>query len=119
MCTSFSGAMLILINSIAVGKRVIPYRFRNNSDGGVNYHHCFVDVSTAEQASAAVDALNGTQLASGGAPVRVSIAKPSSSGLQPRDENASHSPKPRSEGKPRSDGKERPGMASMSWRRVA
>jgi RNA recognition motif-containing protein len=90
---------------------VIPFRLRNTSGRGDNSHHCFVDITTPEQAQAAVKALDG-KVFNGGSEVRVNIARPHSGG-QRNGEEKEETPR-----KPKAEPKERPGMAGASWRRA-
>lgn len=57
--------------SVAIGKRITP-RVETRSMPG-NYHYCFVDFSSVEEAQRALDALNGREIVGGN--LRVSFPK--------------------------------------------
>jgi RNA recognition motif-containing protein len=65
-----------------ISKRITPHEVTAAKPG--NHHYCFVDFETAEEASAAMAATNGTSLPQYGGRLRVSIANPIPSKLTRR-----------------------------------
>ncbi|KAF4963832.1 hypothetical protein FSARC_8192 [Fusarium sarcochroum] len=59
----------------AIGKRITPHESKKTQPG--NHHYCFVDFETKEEASSAVEALNGKEVAGGQLKVSVSERMPS------------------------------------------
>ncbi|KAM0547023.1 hypothetical protein ACHAPJ_010566 [Fusarium lateritium] len=61
--------------STAIGKRITPHESKKTLPG--NHHYCFVDFETKEEASSAVEALNGKEISGGQLKVSVSERMPS------------------------------------------
>ncbi|KAJ4271330.1 hypothetical protein NW762_000032 [Fusarium torreyae] len=59
----------------AIGKRITPHESKKTLPG--NHHYCFVDFETKEEASSAVEALNGKEIPGGQLKVSVSERIPS------------------------------------------
>jgi hypothetical protein len=59
------------IISTAIGKRITPHPATRSKPG--NYHYCFVDLGSREEARAAMRALNGRRIPGG--TLRVSLAR--------------------------------------------
>ncbi|KAI6769569.1 hypothetical protein HG530_004198 [Fusarium avenaceum] len=58
----------------AIGKRITPHESKRITPG--NHHYCFVDFETKEEASSAVEALNGKEIPGGQLKVSVSERVP-------------------------------------------
>jgi RNA recognition motif-containing protein len=104
-----------------VGKRITPHESTSALPG--NHHYCFVDFNTAEDAKAAMEALNGKDLPSG--PLKISIARaprPKMDGESPRrsynDETGTESPRraPREPREPRDRDAPQRSLMSNNWR---
>jgi len=64
----------------AIGKRITPHQSTRSKPG--NHHYCFVDLGSADEARAAIRALNGTRIPGG--TLRVSLAR----GIPPKSMNS-------------------------------
>ncbi|KAK4156185.1 hypothetical protein C8A00DRAFT_12856 [Chaetomidium leptoderma] len=80
---------------IAIGKRITP-RIETRSVPG-NYHYCFVDFSSAEEAERAMQELNGRAVEGGN--LRVSVPRSKGPAFEPTETN--HRWKPRAADAPR------------------
>ncbi|KAM5346308.1 hypothetical protein ACJ41O_009313 [Fusarium nematophilum] len=104
----------------AIGKRITPHESTRTQRG--NHHYCFVDFETKEEASAAVEALNGQPVSGGNLKVSLSKKMPEKlvdrlkdgrNGRPEHDGGYSRPNRSRFEGTAESSN----AMASSNWRR--
>ncbi|KAF5020102.1 hypothetical protein F66182_7865 [Fusarium sp. NRRL 66182] len=104
----------------AIGKRITPHESKRIQPG--NHHYCFVDFETKEEASSAVEALNGKDIPGGRLKVSVSERTPSKlggrlldsrDGRRAQDGGFTRNNNSRPSNKPETNN----AMASNNWRR--
>ena len=106
--------------SEAVGKRITPREETRELPG--NYHYCFVDLASAEEAQRAIQELDGSQIPAG--TLKVSQAKPPRPRMDGGEQRTSSYGSPRRTATPLENG-EKPSpqpqrsLMSNNWRSKA
>ncbi|KAH8736563.1 hypothetical protein BGZ61DRAFT_442213 [Ilyonectria robusta] len=110
-------------NPVAVGKRITPHESTRERAG--NHHYCFVDFGTAEEASAAIEALHGSPWESGdqlrvtrAGRIPQSLKSRGEHGGNPQPSNDSGSGERFSGGRSSQPAPAPRAMASSNWRRA-